>query len=181
MDSDSVITFLLFFAFFILPSIFKQIQARKKKGQKKASANPVNKSSVIGKIRYRIQQFVKELEEQAQKGRQQQTADPGQDFWDSLGKEVPEDQSAYSREPEADPGTGFVEEPDLPPAVEPFTQEPAPPVSRPGMDVSTLMPRKKKKAAFFGQFRRHPLQNAIVWSEILSKPVALRQDFPLKK
>ncbi len=181
MDSDSVITFLLFFAFFILPSIFKQIKARKKKGQKTVPVKPVNKSSVIGKIRHRIQLFVKELEEQAQKGRQQQqTADPGQDFWDSLGNEEPEDQSAYSREPEAGPGTGFVEEPDLPPAVEPFAQEPAPPVSQPGMDMSTLEPRKKKKAASFGQFRRHPLQNAIVWSEILSKPVALRQDFPLK-
>lgn len=173
MDTDSVITLLLFLAFFVLPSIFRQIRARKKK----SGAAPVKQSrnnTLFSRIREQFQKFIKELEEQAQQSKQQQRQEvegPGEDFWDSLGKEEPA-QDAYSHGVE-----DAVTEPEVPQVTEPFTQPPSVPDLNISADTGmTSAGISQRNARMRATFRQHPLQNAVVWSEILGKPKALRDE-----
>ena len=59
MDSDSVITFLFIFAFFVLPSILKQIKARKKKAPQPRKVNKNKKIfSIFVEEDYRIRDYI---------------------------------------------------------------------------------------------------------------------------
>jgi len=170
MDSDSVITFLFIFAFFVLPSILKQIKARKKKAPQPRKVNKNKKIfSIFGRIGEQIRQFVRELEKQTriqrQAGKEQGTV------WETLapdGEVSPdfekndEDADFYEAEPEVvkQPVTDE-RQPQSTGAKSSFTE----------FEKSVLTPAGSRP----GRFKTNPLQNAIVWSEILSKPVALRK------
>lgn len=162
MDFDSIVTFLFIIAFFILPSILKQIQARKKKvaKPKKARKTP----SIFGRISEQIQQFVQELENQAKQ--QKKETHEQETIWDTLAEEeepsfvfesVDEDAGFNEPEPEK------IERPvkkkiySRKPEQESCLKAPLQPVQQPYC------------------FKSNPLQNAIIWSEILSKPLALRE------
>ncbi|WP_457552042.1 hypothetical protein, partial [Desulfobacula sp.] len=72
MDFDSIIVFLLIFAFFVLPSILKQVRVRKKKTgapKKNTKKNP----SIFDRIGDQIRKFLKDLEEQAQQQKKAST------------------------------------------------------------------------------------------------------------
>lgn len=172
MKFDSVITILFIIAFFILPSILKQVQARKKKTP---AAKPSRKKpGAFGKIGDQIRQFILELEAQA---RQQKEAGSGEkqerpgDIWETLAEGEPVLSGG-----ETD-GTALSTL-NVPPRV--MHKETVPEkITLPGKRRAPL----KKAGAPGTRFRRGrkacrlktiPLQNAIVWSEILSKPLALR-------
>ncbi|MCF6249037.1 MAG: hypothetical protein L3J69_17015 [Desulfobacula sp.] len=164
MDFESAITVFLFLLFFILPSIIKQVRARK---QKTTQTQKVKKPSFFTKIGEQIQRFVQELEQQTQQ--QQQTAKAEE----NIGEALSEDAAFYK-----------TDEPDLdsvpPPATELFSQPARPPAPS---DKEKRLEVFQEKNAFQSmdepggetvRFRKNTLQNAIVWAEILSKPVALR-------
>lgn len=156
MDFDSIIVFLFVIAFFVLPSLLKQVLARKKKT---AAPQAIKKTpSIFDRIGEQIKKFVQDLEEQA---RQQKKETKGQEsFWETLT----EDDADFS-EPQAvaipdRSGYESISQPikKMPP------QKKAPSIAQP------LTPSLTRSYVL----RSNPLQNAVVWSEILSKPVALR-------
>ncbi|MCD4722302.1 MAG: hypothetical protein K8S13_20950 [Desulfobacula sp.] len=161
MDFDSIVTFLFIIAFFVLPSIIKQVLARKKK-----TATPKKtkkKLSIFGRIGERIQQFIQELEEQA-KQQKKETSDQ-EIIWETLSEEeesppvfesVVEDADFSEPEPE-------VFKPPVKKRIQSRRHEQESCIKEP------LYPLREKYC-----FKSNPLQNAIIWSEILSKPLALR-------
>lgn len=172
MDLESFFTFVLFLLFFVLPSVLKQIRARKKKRQAAAPPKKKKKSSLFGKIGEQIQQFVQELEKQAQQARQkqrQEVADPGEEFWQTLAEEDP-------AETYEDAGADDTLEPASEPATEPFT---VPPQAREqdkilAAEAEHLPAKRARKRRL--HYRKDPLQNAIILSEILGKPKAFRNE-----
>ncbi len=161
MDFDSIVTFLFIIAFFVLPSIFKQVMARKKKTAtpKKAAKKP----SIFGRISEQIRRFIQELEEQAKQ--QKKGATEQETIWETLGEDEESPPVFESVEEDAD----FSEpEPEVfnPPVKKriqsrKYEQEPC--------IKESLYPLRGKYC-----FKSNPLQNAIIWSEILSKPLALK-------
>ncbi len=173
MDFDSIIPLLFVIAFFVLPSLLKQIMARKKKtGEPKAiQKNP----SIFDRIGEKIQKFVKDLEEQARQQRQGTTQqdtgweafaeeeDPGSDF-EILGEDAD-----FSEPSMIAPPQKSVPEKTVWPAKK---QLPAKRIS--SGQKETRVKERKRNLSGSCQYKSNPLQNAIVWSEILSKPIALR-------
>jgi len=163
MDFDSIITFLFILAFFVLPSILKQIKARKKKAAQPQKVK--KKPSIFGRLGEQIRQFIRELEKQAQK--QRQSGKDQSTVWEELSEdeELP---PGYER---VDEDTDFSE-----PGPEVFK----PPVTirsqrrKPVQESSIAEPALQASVPGTYRFKSNPLQNAIIWSEILSKPIALR-------
>ncbi len=194
MDFDSIVSILIIIAFFILPSILKQIKAGKSKAGKikvekkspEVSSVPKKKPSVFGKIGEQIRQFMLELEQQAQQQRQAQ-ADKDQTSRDQAGQDqsgkdqaniwdlLTEDEELYEdasqlEELVSDLNLNFekVEQPEV--KKEPEKKA----LKRKVQNIET--PSISTVPAKSFAFKSNQLQNAIVWSEILSKPVALRKD-----
>lgn len=178
MDFDSIITFLFIIVFFILPGILKQIKAKKKKSvtPKKTQKPP----SIFDRIGEKIQQFVRELEQQALKQKQADNKQ-GSD-WDRFEEDEIVSQDFETVDHEEDFGKPEFEIPAV--AIE-EAQIPASPatVKKPEKD----MEKKDIKESLFGKgaviqhpgtaqyvFKSNPLQNAVIWSEILGKPVGLK-------
>ena len=162
MDFDSIVPFLFIIAFFVLPSIFKQVMARKKKTVTPKKTK--KKLSIFDRIGEQIRQFVQDIEEQA-KQQKKETTEP-ETIWETL-EEDEELPPSYER---VDEDADFSE-----PEPEVFKQpvitrlqtrrhEPEPCIKEP------LYPLREKYC-----FKSNPLQNAVIWSEILSKPLALRE------
>lgn len=176
MDFDSIITFILLIVFFVLPSVIKQIQARKKKAPAKKKQKKKGKVSLLSRINDQIQAFLNELEKQSQRARKQQeeAAGPGEDFWESLsdGKEET-DEAVFPGETAADE-PDFVSEPPFDPDFLKPSAAPVPEADARAEPVIPMPPPGSVPAAIRYTYKRHPLQNAVVWSEILGKPVALR-------
>ncbi len=152
MDFDSIITFLFILAFFVLPLILKQVKARKKKAPQPKKVK--KKTSIFGKLGEQIRQFVRELEEQAQKQRQ-----AGKDQH-TVWEELSEDEDADFSEPEPEV---------FEPPVTKRSQR-----RKPVQEPSIAEPVLPTQGSGTYQLKSNPLQNAIIWSEILSKPLALR-------
>jgi len=160
MDFDSIVTFLFIIAFFVLPSIFKQVMARKKK-----TATPKKikkKPSIFDRIGEKIRQFIRELEEQAKQQKKETTEQ--ETIWETLAEDeesppvfesVSED--ADFSEPEPEKVEHLVKK-----RIQPRRYEPEPCIKEP-----VLLKYR---------FKANPLQNAIIWSEILSKPLALKDE-----
>jgi len=171
MDFDSIITFLFIFIFFVLPGILKQLKAGKKKKIK---------PSIFDRIGETIQQFVRELEQQALKQKQ---ADKKQDSqWDRFEEDEISSQDFETIDQE-EYFSKF--EPGIPAAVFEETQVPAHPttikkpekdITRPGIkeSLSVEEPVIQHPGSAQYVFKSNPLQNAVIWSEILGKPVGLK-------
>jgi hypothetical protein len=175
---DSIIAFLFIFAFFILPSILKQVKAAK---STKAKAETVKqnrkKPSIFDKINEKIQIFVQELEQQA---KQQKKAGENQP---SLWEAVAEGKSSSQKFEIIDQGDDyFTKTGPLIPENE-VTARPAAikkydravrkkAVKETSIENEPLMPSPGVENY---TFKSNPLQNAVIWSEILGKPVGLRE------
>ena len=163
MDFDSIITFLFIIAFFVLPSIIKQIKVRKKKAPQ--SKKVKEKTSIFGKLGDKIRQFIQELEKQAQLQRQ---ADGDQG---TVREEFFEDDELSPSYERLDEDADFSE-----PEPEVFE----PPVKKKRQRQKTMKEPSIAKSVLQTsgsgtyRFKSNPLQNAVVWSEILSKPLALK-------
>ncbi|MCK5837341.1 MAG: hypothetical protein KAH09_08755 [Desulfobacula sp.] len=163
MDFDSIVTFLFIIAFFVLPSIFKQIMARKKK-----TATPKKtkrKLSIFGRLGEQIRQFIRELEEQAKQQKKETTEQ--ETIWETLAEDEESPPVFESVEQDADfsePEPEKVEDP-VKKRIQPRRYEQEPCIKAPVLSL-------QQKYCF----KANPLQNAIIWSEILSKPLALRDE-----
>jgi len=166
MDFDSIIVFIFIFVFFVLPSILKQVKARKKKtgaGGKKAGVRKEKKKavSIFGRIGDQIRDVLQEIETQAQQ--QKKTTKEQGTIWETLAEEEPLFSDVEM------PG----EDVDVK-AAESFDSPKIPgPEPRENPLLSGNPARSFPKDY---RLKSDPLQNAIIWSEILSKPVALRKE-----
>jgi len=171
MDFDSFITFLFILAFFILPSILKQIQARKKK--KTVSKIRKKKPSFFNRIGDQIQQFVRDLEAQAQ---QQKKASMDQETaWESLADDNARHSGVETMGEDADFKVAKRRVPEKKTeleVIEPQVRRQPPAI---GSSKAAIEGSAHLVSAHY-RFKSNPLQNAVIWSEVLSKPVALRED-----
>jgi hypothetical protein len=169
MDFDSTITFLFIIVFFVLPSIFKQIMARRKKKsatpKKDATQKKTRKKklSIFNRIGDQIRQFVRELEEQAKQQKKKTTEQ--ETVWETLTEEEASPlvfesagEDADFSEPESEKVKSPIKE-----RIQSRRPEQKSCIKEP------LYPLREKYC-----LRSNPLQNAIIWTEILSKPLALR-------
>ncbi|CCK82478.1 hypothetical protein [Desulfobacula toluolica] len=190
MDFDSIITVIFLIIFFIMPSILKQVQARKKKKitPKITPKAKKTKSSILGRISDQIREFVEELEKQAQQ--QQEAVKKPDTLWDVLeedqtshpGLEVTgEDVDKYVTPGKTDyPGTRIRcqkdvqhEKTDLPAESTHYQREDPCKGSR-KEEPCTGKPMRHFRNRYC--FKSDPLQNAVIWSEVLSKPIALKDE-----
>ncbi len=172
MDFDSFITFILILLFFVGPTILKQWQKKQQKSSSKSSqqgkTSKQRKAGLFGKIGDQIQQFIKDLEEQALEAKRQAGQEQGQQtVWEDL-REEEQDDDFYGSLDEA--GLPYYQETEI-------KEEPIPePVHVKSTPDPIQEDEYRNAPSSGGQFRSSQLQNAIVWSEILSKPIALRED-----
>jgi hypothetical protein len=167
MDFDSIITILFIIGFFILPSILKKVQAKKKKTEapKRTKENP----SLFDRIGEQIRQFVQELEQQ---GQQPQPTEKAPDtLWDALAedKDLASDMETVGEDADMDVTPPLVcDEKNVP-------ENGFPPegIHRSRRKDGSLRKPIRRLAGPYC-FKSNVLQNAVIWSEILSKPVALR-------
>ncbi len=175
MDFDTIISMLFLLAFFLLPGIIKRVKEINTKNASPAKAN--KKPSVFNRISEKIQQFVQELEQQA---RQQKQVDKNQESpWDTLAEdqtpsqdfEISDQEDDYFREPDTTaPETEI-------PAYHAAMEKPEKKIIKrnliePVIEKEYLIKRPGSENLIF---KSNPLQNAIIWSEILGKPVGLRE------
>ncbi|MDD9302305.1 MAG: hypothetical protein HUK40_08155 [Desulfobacter sp.] len=183
MEFGDLVTYILLFLFFVLPSILK------KKGKKKAGTRETKKNaSVFDKLGQTIQKFVSDLEDQARQARAKQEEQGS--AWDDIDDSASGVSSATQRH-------GVEEETFIPheitrektehaPSPIPAHYDPDHPFLAPEKVPVTREARLKKKRpvvvcspVFPGiepGMLENPLQQAVVWSEILGKPVALRDE-----
>ena len=178
MDFDSIITFLFIIAFFILPGILKQIKAKKKKSitPKKAKTPP----SLFDRISEKIQQFVRELEQQALKQKQAENKQDSE--WDRFEEDKISSQdfeTIYQEEDFSEPESGIPEaafEEAQIPAYSVAVKKPEEDRTKQEIKESLLgmgaMIQHPGTAKYV--FKSNPLQNAVIWSEVLGKPVGLK-------
>ncbi len=168
MDFDSIISFLLIILFFAFPAILKRFN---KKTPASTPGGKAKKLSLFEKLGEQIRQYAENLEQEAEKGKQPRETQ--ENIWDQLAEE--EDfQDIHGKFPEEK----------LAPVAEPpvFTADRVMPVK----EKERPAPKPEKQVfvqspsltTVFGQpkFSVNQLQQAVIWSEILSKPIALRRD-----
>ena len=169
MDFDSIIPLLFVIAFFVLPSLLKQIMARNKKtgAPKKISKNP----SIFEKIIDQVRQFVRDLEEQAQQQRQGvKEQDQG---WEALVEHEDTHSDFETIEEDADfngPSTIISQKESA------FEKAVPPEKIIPSRKKEIYSKEQKCQLSQGRRLKSDPLQNAVIWSEILSKPLALKKE-----
>jgi len=180
MDFKSFIPFLLIFLFFVGPIIFKQWQKKQKK-QKKTGSKPIKKkrSGLFARIGEPINILLKEFEKQVREA-QKKSAQGKETPWNKLDDsemtsaaqtyEASKMDADFSTVPRETLDFNYRSETETQAAdssagVSPYSTAP---FDEPGLDSD--------RSAKGARFRSNPLQNAVVWSEILSKPVALSDD-----
>lgn len=186
MDFDSIVSLLILILFFVLPTLAKQL-----KEKKKLSSTDQQQSEDLGQ---QIGDFLKAIGQQKDQEEDEPAQEPD-DIWARLAGEEESDQDDYDQEDDyhdeeydvpdlpywenAVEPEEAIEEHVPPPVVEEPVVEPEPVmVSRPAPKVSDPEPDLAATGDFStaGRFRGNPLQNAVIWSEILGKPVALRNE-----
>jgi hypothetical protein len=121
---------------------------------------------LLQKLKDQVQEYVEDLERQARQAKQQQEpSDPT--FWDELTEEELVDDedaaAAYSRSSE----------------VRPSSREETRWKRREKTEPVTPMPESVGVWKTPSWVREHPdLRQAVVWAEIIGKPVALKKDPP---
>jgi len=169
MEFDNLITYILLFAFFVLPSVLKGLGKKKK-----PAAGKEKKASLFGKLGETVQNFIRELEKQAQEAKQKAQAQEQGTIWEELANEDEIELDLNENIHQAEPVRKPVPEsydPD-----HPFIS----PEKRPVPALETVMAEVDEKDTVLPGIRvdlpAHSLRQAVVWSEILGKPVALRND-----
>jgi hypothetical protein len=169
MDFDSIITIILILFFFTFPTILKQLSRMKKTG---VAPDKAKKLSLFGKLGDKIREFAEEIEKQAQEKQQGQGWEEIADDREIVKTyEDPFDPDEYEDDGSLDD--------------EVFKPMPEPSILAAVSDEPEKSFLKSEKPSFgrehcsgsaYGQNRLSSprLQQAIIWSEILSKPVALR-------
>ncbi len=174
MDFDSIISILLILLFFIFPTLLKRLSQKKKTEPVQAGKTKNGKAgklSLFEKLGEQIRQYTENLEQEAQKGKQTQ-----ENYWDHLADDGEVQSPGEASFETEDYTEDYMEEPVGEPVAEPsVSKESGRSILKPGKPLPAGDPS-------FADPCRQPrlsssqLQQAIIWSEILSKPVALRED-----
>jgi len=180
MEFNDLVTLILLFVFFVLPAIFKR-RSKKKRAVEKKTEVKKKKPGLFDRLGDAVNTFVRELEKQALEAKKKTRFREQGTVWE----EMDDREQVLPEGPAAGPfvfpdGT----------ASEPVRQTLPP--EKPGAHTSkTAFERQKERkvptpevletradrpAAARGRTNlpAHELQRAVVWSEILGKPVALR-------
>ncbi|WP_300457929.1 hypothetical protein [Desulfobacula sp.] len=171
MDFDSIITILFIIGFFILPSILKQFQARKKKTA--APKTPKKNPSLLDRVGEQISQFIQGLEQQGQQS--QPTEKTPDTLWDTLAEDNDgaSDMDTTGEDADMD-GTPPLVPPDKVAPEKGVLPEERPRYRSRRESGSPGKPIRRLEGPYC--FKSNPLQNAVIWLEILSKPVGLRDE-----
>ncbi len=181
MDFDTLINIVILVLFFVLPAVLNRFKKKARKASaataKKKTGKP--KSLIFGNISDQIQKFLKDLEQQARQ--QEQSAD--KTVWDELAREP-----GYEDEDVSEEDVRLPEGWDKPPvekAPEPWKPAPyaAAESERHGRQARVKPKRYRPspppladcQAKARARNRACRLRRAVVWSEILGKPVALKR------
>lgn len=173
MDLDSIITLLFLFFFFVLPGLLKRLKP-KKKAAAPVAAKPKKGILAFGGLAQKIQQFIQQIEEQAKQQQQAQKAE--ESSWEEFMVDETDSQEQDRWDGDFDPKPSpeiKLPDPDV-------LQEAPASVSLHPVTSQISGPYTQGPAVQAGQswtagtFRSNPLQNAVIWSEILGKPVGLK-------
>ncbi len=177
MDQETLINLVLVFFFLIITTLVRGLKARQKKKltKKKQTVKP-SMFSFFHKIRDQIQESLQELEKQARQQRQQQppeteSSDPT--FWDELSEDEmiqEERQMPSARETEKARAStrDRTKDPIQELALENQVQ---------GREIKTPHSSDEVPPPTLHPYGRRPsLRQAVVWAEIIGKPVALRKN-----
>ena len=169
MNFDSIISIFIIIIFFVLPVVLKRLQA-KNKAAVKPGPLAKKKASLFERMGEQIQEFVKELEQQAkaEKG----TAGKKDGIWERLAEDEKTDAGSLKIEPPVYEKRTMIGDQDSAP-------------QKMMNPVQTGFKKKKKGLAGkpgpycrpqnYALNSRRKLRQAVVWSEILGKPLALRE------
>jgi DNA-directed RNA polymerase len=180
MDQETLINLVLVFFFLIITTLVRGLKARqqkKKLTKKKQTAKPAM-FSFFHKIRDQIQESLQELEKQARQQRQQQQQQPETEssdptFWDELSEDemIQEERqipSAQETEKKRAATRNQTRDP---------IQKIAPERPVQGREIKTPHSSDEVPPPTLHPYGRRPsLRQAVVWAEIIGKPVALRKN-----
>jgi hypothetical protein len=169
MDLETLINIVLVFLFLLITTLVRGLKAKQRQQKKKVKKQRQSaKSSVFPffqKIRDQIQESLKELERQAREQRQQHKPEPEPSdttFWDELSdeEETPEEpEYTYTRDQTEDP-----------------VQKTVPEIQVQDREIKTVSSSVDVPPPTIHPYGRRPsLRQAVVWAEIIGKPVALRK------
>jgi len=166
MDFDSIISLFFIFIFFILPVVLKRFQDKKRPA---AKTIPINrKASLFERMGEQIQDFVKNLEQQAKA--EKEAAGNKDDIWEKLAEDEKVDAGSLNIETPTHEKRTMIRDQDSAPqkmgnrAQTDYKKKRAVSVEKPG----PYCPEN------YALNSRRKLKQAVVWSEILAKPLALR-------
>lgn len=178
MDLETLINIVLLFFFLLITTLVRGLKARQRKKKVKKQKQPAKPSpfSFFQKIRDQIQESLQELERQARQQRQQKETEPepsGTTFWEELsedGSNIPQE-----REKPTDRETEYAYTRDRDRADDPIQQN-AIDAQVEDREIRTpLSPKEVPPPTLHPYGRRPSLRQAVVWAEIIGKPVALRK------
>jgi hypothetical protein len=171
MDLETLINIVLVFLFLLVTTLVRGLKAKqklqKKKVKKQRQAAKPSVFPFFRKIRDQIQESLKDLERQAREQRQQQKPklepEPSDStFWDELS-----DEEETQEEPERTNTWDQTEDP---------VQKTAPEIQVQDREIKTVSSSKDVPPPTIHPYGRRPsLRQAVVWAEIIGKPVALRK------
>ena len=175
MELETLINLFLLFIFFVGSAIVRRIQERKKRLA--AAPKPAKKKKsliripFLDKIREQLRQAAEELERQAKLAKQEQEGKLDQTVWDDLAEAEPD---------QADQAPWMVTQDYAPEQYDPefdFEEKPKPeeaPVMAAVKEKEPLEVRVPETEPGRPAQVHTRLQQAVIWSEILAKPVSLR-------
>ncbi|MCF8136956.1 MAG: hypothetical protein K9K63_06565 [Desulfotignum sp.] len=178
MDQETLINLVLVFFFLIITTLVRGLKARQKKKltKKKQTAKP-SVFSFFHKIKDQIQESLQELEKQARQQRQQhqpetESSDPT--FWDELAEdEMMQEERQMTPASETEKARASTRDRTKDPIQEMALENQV-------HDQKIKTPRSPKEVpppALQHPYGRRPsLRQAVVWAEIIGKPVALRKN-----
>lgn len=172
------------FFFLLITTLVRGLKARQRKKKVKKRKQPAKPSpfSFFQKIRDQIQESLQELERQARLQRQQKETEPepsDSTFWDELSedgdipqaREVPPARETVRARTDTRDQSGEGEPVDAP------VQKTAPEIEVQDREIKTpTSPKKVPLPPLHPYGRRPSLRQAVVWAEIIGKPVALRKE-----
>lgn len=177
MDLETLINIVLVFFFLLITTLVRGLKARQQKKKVKKQKQPAKPSpfSFFQKIRDQIQESLQELERQARQQRQQKDTEPEASdttFWDELSED---EESREEREKSSDQETEHAYTRDRDRADDPIQQKAIDAQVEDRKIRTPPSPKEVPPPMIHPYGRRPSLRQAVVWAEIIGKPVALRK------
>jgi hypothetical protein len=175
MDQETLINLILVICFLIVTTLVRGMKARQQKNKlkkKKQAAKP-SMFSFFHKIRDQIQESLQELEKQARQQQQPETESSDPTFWDELSEDE------MIQEERQRPSASDAEK--VHASTRNQTKDPIQKIApeHPVQDREIKTPHSSDEVpppTLHPYGRRPSLRQAVVWAEIIGKPVALRKN-----